>query len=542
MKHSDYIGINDTVDYYDAALPPKNSNGVKSGLDVDTQFELFHRDRSISHSLLQAYGTCHRKGELILGGNPSLQPTLFAQAHMKSGIKFEQEALNYIQKWVAQVPGIASISPIIVQVPGMDRNERISNFEYLAEEAQKSATAKAFLQVPLYLDNGEAISGIPKLPIEGIADIIIWDGEKWTIGDTKCAETAQASYGNQVTLYSKIWRYKYPAWPINSSGFIAHCAEGNLYSIHGSKKSKIRALENITITPISYSNYEESLRAAFNFFSTPCEVVTFKPHCIECQFRYSCYRETVETITTDISLFPGMTPGELELMHQRGIKTVEKLLELFNSGSGAEFFSLDSSFLPYLRGRAEAVIKYKGFSSISIPADMLENSVFIAYSHKHKCMEAGALNRRTKMPVRKFLHEVDEDWLVDNLGVKTPSYVVAYTPQDANHAYHIEQGKMKYLSGKRVSLLELIRDHVHLPLTSYGLLEVTSLLEHVVQGNTIEGIKHWRSRIDMEDTSDMKFKIRPPENTDYLSYLELCLHYLYQFGELSRKEELKYVQ
>lgn len=546
VSHSAYIGVSDLIDTHDAPLPPRSKDGVSKSIDIDVNpdyVSAFRESRALSHSLLQAYGSCRLKGDMIVGENPSLQPTTFAQAHMRSGTEFERAAIDNISLWGRRIDLVGEKFPMgttQVLIAGMTRTDRITHFEY--ELSKLDEGPKIFLQVPLYLKDGESVSGIKGAALDGVADIMIWTGKTWIIGDTKCSETAQASYGNQITLYYKIWRKLYPDREIHPTGFIAHCGEGMLYNSSGSRTSKMRCIRNITVTPIPYALYEKSLQQAFEYFKHPCRDITFKTHCIECQFRYHCYRKLLlDSSTTDISLFPGLSPASIDSLRSTGIRSVEDLRDQFLSGKGHEWFDLPSAMLPYLIGRATAVIKFKGFCSISIPEDLLTQSAFVAYSTKLKEVEVGVLNRTNGTRSRKKLSEVDEGWFLANLGVKVPAYVVSYTPQEANNAYHIEDGKLKRLGGKRVSLLEIVRDDIQLPLTSYGLPEIVALLEYVVAGDTRAGIQQWHERIDMSDPEEAKYAIVSPEKVDHLSYLELCLHYIHRFGALCRKEELLHV-
>lgn len=545
MSKSDYVGPLDHLDtnYFEASLPPRSKFGVAKSLDIETESHRILQSSTLNHSILQAFGSCQLKGSMLVRGNPSLQPTSFAQDHMQSGTRFETEAMDSFHLWHHKLSDCRVICPCLQpeQLEGNTYREQEKYFESQLQTLQPGQP-RLFLQVPLHLPDGLSVSGIPGIRLEGVMDVLIWTGDSWVIGDTKCAETAQTSYGNQVTLYAKIWQAKYPSQPLHPIGFIAHCSPGNLYSVHSSATARLRALRNMTVTPIEYALYEKSLQQAFASYLEPCTTPSFKSHCIECQFRYNCYRQLIlDAPVTDISFFPNLAPSDITILREKRIGTVEELLRLLEAGQGHELVNSSSEMTPYLRGRAEAVIRFKGFSSLTLPDDMLDQGIFVAYSAADKVNMVGALNRQTRQSVRLPLTHVHEEWFLEHLGVKEPRYVISYTPQEANCAYHIENGIMPSLKGQRVSILELLRDDVHLPFPSYGLPEVSQLLDQTVQQGTSKGIRAWFDRICMEDPEEKKYQIEGLPKSDNLSYLEMTVHNLLLFGEQCRQEELKYV-
>jgi hypothetical protein len=545
MSKSDYVGVLDNLatDYFEASLPPRSKYGIAKSLDIEAESPLTLHSSTLNHSILQAFGSCQLKGSMLVGGNPSLQPTTFAQDHMQSGTRFETDAMDHFHLWHHKL-GECGLSCPCLPYEHLDGNtyrEQEKYFESCLGTIEQGKP-RIFVQVPLHLPDGERIAGIKEIHLEGVIDVLIWTGEVWVIGDTKCAETAQTSYGNQVTLYSKIWQSKFPEQALHPKGFIAHCSPGNLYSVHASPTSRLRALRNIVITPIQYDLYEKSLQQAFANYLSPCTKPTFKAHCIECQFRYHCYRQMIlQAECTDISFFPNLSPSDIVILRENGVDTVEALLARFESGQGYELVNSSPDMLPYLRGRAEAVIRFKGFSSLTLPEDMLEQGVFVAYNPAEKTNMVGALSRQSRRSVRLPLAHVHEDWFVEHLGIKEPRYVISYTPQEANCAYHIENGILPSLKGQRVSVLELLRDDVHLPFPSYGLPEVAHLLDRTIQQGTREGIRAWFERICMEDPEETKYQIEGLPKADNLAYLEMTVHNLLLFGEQCRLEELKYV-
>jgi len=545
MSKSDYVGTLDhlSTDYFEASLPPRSKFGTAKSLDIETESHRTLQSSTLNHSILQAFGSCQLKGSMLVGGNPSLQPTSFAQDHMQSGTRFETDAMDHFRLWYHKLFDCGVTCPCLPpeRLEGNTYRDQERYFESCLAAIQMGQP-RIFLQVPLHLPDGHTISGIPGIRLEGVIDVLIWTGEVWVIGDTKCAETAQTSYGNQVTLYAKIWRAKYPEQPLHPVGFIAHCSPGNLYSVHSSTTARLRALRNIVVTPIKYALYEKSLQQAFASYLTPCVKPSFKSHCIECQFRYHCYRQLIlEAPVTDISFFPNLSPSDIAILRESKVDTVEELLRRFESGQGFELVNSSAEMLPYLRGRAEAVIRFKGFSSLTLPEDMFEQGVFVAYSSTDKANMVGVLNRQTRQAVRLPLTHVHEDWFVEHLGIREPRYVISYTPQEANCAYHIENGILPRLKGQRVSVLEVLRDDVHLPFPSYGLPEVAHLLDKTVQQGTGEGIQAWFNRICLEDPEETKYQIEGLPKSDNLSYLEMTVHNLLLFGEQCRLEELKYV-
>jgi len=543
---SDYSGTFDQLDpdYFEANLPPRSKFGSSRDFGLDSEQITSLKSNTLNHSILQAFGSCQLKGTLLVGNNPALHPTTFAQAHMRSGTRFETEAVANFALWHDKLSTCGISCPCLPAetLEGYSHREQEASFD-IQLKTIKTGEPRLFVQVPVRLANGEKISGIPGIALEGVIDVLIWTGEKWLIGDTKCAESAQTSYGNQVSLYAKIWESKFPDQPLHPVGFIAHCGEGNLFSLHASTSARHRALRNMTVTPIEYSLYEISLRQAFAHYNAPCPEPSFKPHCIECQFRYHCYRQMLlERTSTNISFFPNLGTSDVVLLRNDGVDTVEELLKRFEQGTGHDLVGSSADMLPYLRGRAEAVIRFKGFSSLVLPEDMLDQSAFVAYSPEEETNMVGVIDRLTRQPVRTPLTKVSEEWFAQHLGARNPGYVVSYTPHEANCAYHIEGGVLNRLRGRRVAVLELLRDDVHLPFPSYGLPEVAKLLEYTVNLDTATGIRAWHNRIQMEDPEEKKFRVKGLTGTDQLSYLEMTVYALLKFGEMCRKEELKYVQ
>lgn len=567
--HSSYTGYADAIDAFEdisyedqrklyeanltitdpgnLSVPAKSNLGVQKSIEIDdAESDTTHK--YLSHSLLTAFSSCQLKGHYTYTNEARLEPTRFAEEHMSGGIVFEREATQAISQWLKRISNAVNTKCFY------SKPINLSNDELIISEAIASVVAgvpQIFEQVPLKSDveQGLAISGIAK-PIMGIIDLLIWTGNVWVIGDIKCAESAKTAYGNQVTLYSVLWKLLYPDQPLHPIGFIAHCSPGQLYQIASSDTAKARAIENIMVQPIVYELFVNNLKEAFSIVKHPSNERVFTSLCVECAFRYDCYIHFFTSPTTDISLFPDLAQSDIAALKEEGIDTVEKLVDIFKTSKLPETFKITHTpeHIPYLQGRAEIVVAYKGFCSAKLESDVLENCALVCYSEEDKCQIISVLDANFKS-FRIPLKEVTEAWFKAHIG-NTPKYIIAYRPTDANCVYHIEGGKMEKIKAVRISMLELLRDSVHLPFSSYSLSEAAYSLEAAANKALPKYIiENWTMRINNVDSRSSKSKavdvqkmpITPLPDASAIALLELAVHSLVRFSTICREGELKYV-
>lgn len=568
--HSTFSGCTDTLDAFDdiayadqrklfeanltildpdnLSVPTKTRHGTTKTIEVeDVGSDTSHK--YLSHSLLTAFSTCQLKGSYTYANEPRLEPTKFAEEHMTGGNIFESEAINALAQWIKRI-STAVRKKCIYNLP-----ERLGESAEVTSKAITAVTTgnpQIFVNVSLNSSvvQGESISGIRGKAVMGIIDLLLWTGDVWIIGDIKCSESARTSYGNQVTLYATLWKLLYPTQPLYPVGFIAHCTPGQLYQIASSDTAKARAVANIMVQPIVYDLFANNLKEAFSTIQDPSHERVFTSLCIECGFRYDCYPNFLSNTSTDISLFPDLEQSDIKLLKKQGIDTVEKLVTLLNKSQLPEALEITykQEHIPYLLGRAEVVIEYKGFCSAKLDSDVLDSCALVCYSEKSKSQIISVIDVNLTSK-RIPLKDVTEEWFQQHLGA-FPKYIIAYRPNDANCVYHIEGGKLEKIKAVRISLLELLRDYVHLPFSSYSLSEAAYSLQAVAIKELPKFLlENWSERIDSVDSRStilklvdvQKMAIRPLPNVSAISLLELAVYSLVEFSAICRKGELKYV-
>lgn len=515
--HDDYVGLTDSAGE-EYPLPARRVNGETNSLECDFEDDFSGRPvKALSASLLQSYDTCPKKGKLQHAGADKLQPTAFTATLIDSGNEFERRAVDALADWLPAVEEAIQLTcPFMTPAAyRFDRelpiSERLEHLRQVITEASKTSGA-ILTNVPLMLDGPEAkeITKSCDVPFEGEIDVLIWTGEVWVIGDIKCSESGRASYANQITLYYCVWSLIFPGQPIHPVGFIAHCSRGQVYNRESSSEVRLRALRGIQIKAVRYRSFQNSLHKLIAEYWSEGGVASFRPHCIECGFRHRCYSEMVlDGEGTHISLFPA-TKDEIDALRDgedgdKPYPTIEALLEDLRRGEipTALLGTVNEKTLHYVIGRAEAAIRWHGFSSLRWDADFEDNYIVGAWEPAPKD-EKRVFYVTAKHPggtATVPIEEATDSWRMALYGnAAKPAYFIGYDTRGTSYGSYFLRDRWPAAKDGRapaqeIALLDIIRDYLHVPFTSLSLPEIFLFLREVETGDCRSAISKWRERV-----------------------------------------------
>jgi len=451
--------------------------------------------RVISSQTFQAASQCLLKGQNLLYGTKKLQPSAEAKENHLQGHIFESKVFRETHLWIPKLNRELNIA----LPPELKKyNCELSSSE-TQDQVEKSIKNSEAIITRHLIENGQEAAMFKQVTLgsakkDGRADFVIYSGApeyRWIIGDIKRSEECMTTFGIQLYFYrhllepliSKIFQIsKMEAeFVMHKYGVIIHYAKGYTFSTKTSKKEQELCMKHLVVTPVEMDLLKDEFEELYLLLDPDKQDAkpeqakcTFSNYCIDCQFREGCYSHMIAE-TTDISLVP-MDAAVLEALRDLGITTAEDLAttpiehpilnDLLEKKDRVEAFI----------HRAKKVSEYRGYSNWMWKPDWDGTAWFFAANTTNGTIETIWRNSEGKSTT-----EVPED----------ASAIVTFTEAERKEAYFRIQEKHGGTVARQseyITLLDDLRNYVHMPLPSYTLGALAIFFRQVRTGKKTKDI------------------------------------------------------
>jgi len=292
-----------------------------------------------SATLLQELSECRRKAYLRLKKNPErLGPSPFAREKFADGREFEKRVVESgkTQKLLQEAfhlrepVELLDLKPVGETLSPATRSKL--HQAQLAEVVTKNKPVLVF-QIQIMETGGEEnLRG-------GIADLALWTGTEWVLGEIKATTHPKTSAALQLYHYLEIWKSWAPEGTKTSGQiFVVHCREGWQFECGNARREK-DCIRYSTITTFriafaasAYQKAWEELQALETHTAEPA--AEFCIHCTECPHRLTCYKHFATEAESPEGLSPafaGFDEAETLWLKECGIQTNAQAIEALDS-------------------------------------------------------------------------------------------------------------------------------------------------------------------------------------------------------------------
>lgn len=294
---------------------------------------------SIPATLLQEMAECPKKAYLHLKGNPErLGPSPFAREKFQDGRVYEErmissgraQTLVQEQFEISESVDIHNLQNIGKKLPAEQKAQKHALI--LAAISQGKTPALAFQIQLMEKSGGETTRA-------GIADLALWTGKVWILGEIKCTTRPKTHAALQLYHYREIWKNWAPKGDQTSTKiFVLHCRDGWQFEQSTPKREQdcIRfSTATLFEVPLAKPAYERAWKELARLKIESVEPKSeFCVHCPECPQRLTCYKEFAESATKEaLGLgFADLDPSDTaKLKEELGIETIQQALEKIES-------------------------------------------------------------------------------------------------------------------------------------------------------------------------------------------------------------------
>lgn len=433
----------------------------------------------LSSKAFKAARNCDAQTWHVVQRTQALPPSSFAKSYFNDGNEWEAQLLSddhraiwierFNQTFSENLPPTATFQDLAAQNKGSDENWRVNTRQ--AIEAVRLHLNTDVTQ-PLILAQVSMIPfkelENPKAPItqNGIADLVIWTGTHWNLGDIKLSEEAMFEHGAQVKLYRDLWESLLKGSDLPASmapeGFVLHCANGFPYSSSLPDERKEEARQLCSIVPFTYEDLSEDYQQLMDKIehyreNSPCPEPFFQKRCAECGYRGGCYPKLLRTDALSISLLPIPT-SRAKALYASEISTLDTFIKQARSEAPPAIIDEISGNLPSIQdaliAKAAATRASAGYSNWRFPQPWLAKVVLFARVPKQGSVWIDQQGEQLDSPPKQAI-------------------LIAYTEVERRIALAeaIEAGTRPSLS---FSLQEDIQSSLHFPLPGWTLHEVAA--------------------------------------------------------------------
>lgn len=457
----------------------------------------------ISSQTFQAASQCLLKGQNLLYGTKKLQPSAEAKENHLQGHIFESKVFRETNLWLPKINRELNLTlPQELKKYNCDIND--PNAEIQAQ-VEKGIRKSEYTITNHLIECGQEPAMFKQVTLgstkkDGRADFVIYSGApeyRWIIGDIKRSEECMTTFGIQLYFYrhllepliSKIFQIsKIEAeFVMHKYGVIIHYAKGYTFSTKTSKKEQELCMKHLVVTPVEMDLLKDEFEELYTLLDPdqqdrkPEQVkCTFSNYCIDCQFREGCYAYMIGE-TTNISLVP-MDAAVLEALRDLGITTAEDLAMTAADHPILNDLLEKTDRVEAFIHRAKKVSEYRGYSNWMWKQDWEGTTWFFAANTTNGTIETVWRNSEGKTTTT-----VPED----------ASFIVTFTEAERKEAYFRVQethGGGIARKSEYITLLDDLRNYVHMPLPSYTLGALAMFFRQLRAGKKTQNIlKGWFS-------------------------------------------------
>jgi hypothetical protein len=336
--------------------------------------------KTILGSSYQEYEACPKKSAFIFSKEPKLPPSPFALEVFESGKEYEHALMlednqhiisNLLQNQfsLSQPPSFLNLEDHFQETKSReDKLEQSQNILRMC--LSQPSTPYVVYQINLVAETKDGTSR------QGDADLALWTGEAWHLGEIKVSTAPKLSACHQLQNYQLIWKEWAPQGDkVSNTAFILHCCPGLEFHKHSDDARKEKSLQATKLLTVTLNTYQESFQKIDAALKLNLEKpkpeehpVSFHSDCIECSFQHKCYPNLAKDAQTQGPSLQvtGLSEGDIEILKEEyQVTTLPQALSKIHE------FSLLHNNNPHLisalQNRFEKTLTLGGYSSWTPP-------------------------------------------------------------------------------------------------------------------------------------------------------------------------------